>query len=163
MKSYDEYVQGALQNVRGYIIMQICRLPAQSSSFQIDQWEVEMRQALRATTLKQRYHFIGYSLYCLVASYFFFVSFHETDGSIFGSLLGLSISIVIAILITSKLHFRSNGITRNPGFSGFLILPFIDVFQIAIFQIRFSLEAILFYCLFIKLFISSTENSKNTR
>jgi hypothetical protein len=66
-------------------------------------------------------------------------------------------------LIASKLHFRTDGITRNLEFSGFLILPFIDVFQIAIFQIRFSLEAILFYCLFLKLFISSTENSKNTR
>ncbi|AEV30526.1 hypothetical protein SpiGrapes_2769 [Sphaerochaeta pleomorpha str. Grapes] len=118
-----------------------------------------MRQALGSTTLKHRYHFIGYSLYCLVASYFFFVSFHHTDSSILGSLLGIFISIGTAILISSKLHYKTNRIACIFEILGFLMLPFIDVFQIAIFQIRFSLEAILFYCLFIKLLSLSVEKS----
>ncbi|HPE93770.1 MAG: hypothetical protein AB7D24_10660 [Sphaerochaeta sp.] len=44
---------------------------------------------------------------------------------------------------------------------GLMLLPYFDMFQIAIFQIRFSLESVLFYFLFIKLMGLVIEKRRN--
>lgn len=93
----------------------------------------------------------AYSLYSLAASFSFLLYFFNTTQSIMGSIGGLVVSFTLAKLLSTQLHDRTHQTIHILQVACFLVLPFIDVFQISLFQIRFSLEAILFYALSIRL------------
>lgn len=120
-----------------------------------------MAKAYRSIHFKDGLFFIGCSLYSLAASNLFLRFAQNSSFSLLGGLAGLSISFSLAVLLSMKLRYKTNKGIIALHVLGFLMLPHIDMFQIAIFQIRFSLESILFYFLFIKLLVLVIEKRQS--
>jgi len=110
-----------------------------------------MHKIIELTVLKRKYLLLASNFYCFVASYCFYSYYHDTASSIYGSISGLLVSFVLAMLVSTQFHYKTDTAISILQVLVFLVLPFINIFQITLFQLRFSLEAILFYFLFIKL------------
>jgi len=110
---------------------------------------------------KYGFLFMASSLYCLVVSACFLRYAQNSSFNIFGGFWGLVLSCSLAVLLSTKLHFKNTRLTFALQVLGLMVLPCIDVFQIALFQIRFSLESVLFYFLFIKLMGLVIEKRRN--
>lgn len=110
-----------------------------------------MTGAHRPKQFKDGFLVIGCLLYCLAASHAFLQYAQNSSFNLLGGCLGLAFSFSLAALFSTKLHLKNTRLTFALQVLGLLFLPYFDVFQIAIFQIRFSLESVLFYFLCIKL------------
>ncbi len=115
-----------------------------------------MPEPYRSTHFKDGFLVFGCLLYCLAASHVFLQYAQISSFSLAGGFAGLAVSFSLAALLSTKLRFRNTKLTCILLMLGFILLPCFDVFQIAIFQIRFSLESVLFYFLCIKLMSQET-------
>ena len=104
---------------------------------------------------------IGCLLYCLAASHAFLQYAQNSSFNLLGGFVGLAFSLSLAALLSAKLRFKNTKLTFILQVMGLMLLPYFDMFQIAIFQIRFSLESVLFYFLFIKLMGLVIEKRRN--
>ncbi len=110
---------------------------------------------------KYGFLFMASSLYCLTASHVFLQYAQNSSFNLLGGFVGLAFSLSLAALLSAKLRFKNTRLTFALQVLGLMVLPYFDMFQIALFQIRFSLESVLFYFLFIKLMGLVIEKRRN--
>ncbi len=94
---------------------------------------------------------LGYILFGFVASLCFLTYNLGAANSRWAAMAGLMTTIVLASLANHRRHYTMYKGSYSLYIAGLLMLPWMDVFRITLFGLSFSLEAILFYFLFLKL------------
>jgi len=94
---------------------------------------------------------LGFILLGFFASLCFFTYSLSAANSVGSAVVGLMTTIILASMATHTLHYTMHTGSYRLHIAALLMLPWMDVFRITLFGLTFSLEAILFYSLFLKL------------
>lgn len=94
---------------------------------------------------------LGFILLGVVSSLSFLTYNLDTANSFGLAASGLMTTIILASMATHTLHYTMHTGSYRLHIAALLMLPWMDIFRITLFGLTFSLEAILFYFLFLKL------------
>ena len=94
---------------------------------------------------------LGFILLGVVSSLSFLTYNLDTANSFGLAETGLMTTIILASMATHTLYYTMHTGSYRLHVAALLMLPWMDTFRITLFGLTFSLEAILFYFLFLKL------------